>query len=78
MVDLEAPAQLTSEGQPNSHLVKEQSAGQLATYLRLYKYGDATDFVAICLGVAGALLNAPTMPLFAYVFGEVCYVNVMG
>ena len=32
---------------------------------------DAWDYVAITLGVLGALGNAPVMPLFAFLFGEV-------
>lgn len=53
--------------------VKTQEAKPDApvSYLRLYSQADTIDRVAIALGLLGAILNAPTMPLFAYVFGEV-------
>jgi hypothetical protein len=78
MADIEAPAQAIDNGQAKEDLNSQsRSAGQLMSYLRLYRYGDTIDYVAIFLGVVGSLLNAPTMPLFAYVFGEVRYVDLV-
>lgn len=44
---------------------------EACSFLRLYAQADALDRCALALGVLGAAINAPTMPVFAYVFGEV-------
>lgn len=43
---------------------------ETVSWFRLFNC-DAFDYVAILLGLAGSLANAPIMPLFAVVFGDV-------
>ena len=47
-------------------------AVQVVSWFRLFNC-DAFDYLAIFLGLAGSLANAPIMPLFAVVFGDVCF-----
>ena len=50
---------------------EEKPAVEAVSWFRLFDC-DAFDYLAVFLGVVGSLANAPIMPLFAVVFGDVC------
>lgn len=44
---------------------------QPVSFLSLFSGSDAWDILALTFGVTGALINGATLPMFAFVFGEV-------
>jgi hypothetical protein len=47
-----------------------KAAPAMVSWFRLLNC-DGLDYAAMFLGLAGSLVNAPIMPLFAVVFGDV-------
>ena len=64
-------AQQDVKASPDSP-AERKPAVQVVSWFRLFNC-DAFDYLAIFLGLAGSLANAPIMPLFAVVFGDVCF-----
>lgn len=49
---------------------KEKPVGTVP-FLSLYSECDSLDYIALSLGIVGAIANGWTFPLFSFVFGEV-------
>jgi hypothetical protein len=64
------PDEKTSNVNQKAETAGSNAAADVISYFSLFNC-DALDYVGVTIGVLGALANAPVMPMFAFIFGEV-------